>query len=66
MKNIFRIEKDKILGDIKNLSEHKEEENYYKSVRISNFWTITLNTKVTLIEIKHYQLKNFLIKLVHI
>ena len=30
----------KILGDIKNLSEHKkEEENYYKPVRKSNFWS---------------------------
>ena len=30
----------KILEDIKNLSEHKkEEENYYKPVRKSNFWS---------------------------
>ena len=30
----------KILEGIKNLSEHKkEEENYYKPVRKSNFWS---------------------------
>ena len=32
--------KDRILRDIKNLFEHeKEEENYYKPVRVSNFWS---------------------------
>ena len=32
--------KDRILRDIKNLSEHeKEEQNYYKPVRVSNFWS---------------------------
>ena len=25
--------------DIKNLSEHEQEENYYKLVRVSNFWS---------------------------
>ena len=31
--------KDGILRDIKNLFEHEEkEENYYKPVRVSNFW----------------------------
>ena len=29
-----------MLRDIKNLFEHeKEEENYYKPVRVSNFWS---------------------------
>ena len=28
--------KNRILKDIKNLFEHKE--NYYKSARVSNFW----------------------------
>ena len=51
--------------DNKNLFEHEEEKNYYKSVRVSNFWII-LNTKVTVIEIKHYQLKNILRRLGHI
>ena len=30
--------KDRILRDIKNLFEHKEEENNYKPVRVSTFW----------------------------
>ena len=43
-RNVFRIEKeakaikDRILRDIKNLFEH-EEENYYKLVRVTNFWS---------------------------
>ena len=44
MRRFFRLEnkktkaiKDRILRDIKNLFEHKEEENFYKSVRSSNF-----------------------------
>ena len=40
--------------------------NYYKSVRVIFGVRIILNTKVTMIEIKHYQLKNILIKLEHI
>ena len=31
--------KDKILRGIKNLFEHEEKENYYKLVRVSNFWS---------------------------
>ena len=44
IRNLFRQEKetkaikDRILRDIKNLFEHEEEENYYKPVRVSNFW----------------------------
>ena len=30
--------KDRILRDIKNFFEH-EEENYYKPVRVNNFWS---------------------------
>ena len=44
IKNLFRQEKktiaikDRILRDIKNIFDHeKEEENYYKPVRVSNF-----------------------------
>ena len=69
VRNPFRLEKeaevikDKILRDIENLFEHEEEENYYKPIIVSNFWvTIILNTKVTVIEIKNYQLKNILIE----
>ena len=44
-----------------------KKENYYEPVRVSSFWvTIMLSTKVMVIEIKHYQLKNVLIKLDHI
>ena len=69
--NLFRLEKeskaikDTLLIDIKNIFEHKEEEeNYYKPVHFGV--TIILITKITVIEVKHYQLKNILIKLDHI
>ena len=45
IRNLFRLEKetkaikDRILRDIKNLFEHEEEENYYKPVKVSNFWS---------------------------
>ena len=46
IRNLFRQAKetnaikDRILRDIKNLLEHEnEEENYYKPVRVSNFWS---------------------------
>ena len=55
----------KTLKDIKNHFEH-EEENYHKPLRVSNFGvSIILNMKVTTMKIKHYQLKNILIKLDH-
>ena len=44
IRNLFRLEKetkaikDRIFRDIKNIFEH-EEENYYKPVRVSNFWS---------------------------
>ena len=28
-----------ILRDIRNLFEHEEKKNYYKPVRVSNFWS---------------------------
>ena len=43
--NRFRLKKetkaikDRILRDIKNLFEDKDEENYHKPVRVSNFWS---------------------------
>ena len=44
-----------------------EEENYYKPVRVSNFWGNSyVEYEKKMIEIKHYQLKNTLIKLDHI
>ena len=46
IRNVFREEKetkaikDRILRYIKNIFEQKEEEgNYYKPVRVSNFWS---------------------------
>ena len=45
IRNLFRNEKDsnaikdKIRRGIKNLFKHKEKENYYKPVRVSNFWS---------------------------
>ena len=70
IRNFFRQEKEneaikyRILKDLKNLSEHEDEEvgNYYKPVRV----TVVLKRKVTVIKIKHYQLNNILIKLYHI
>ena len=44
MRNLFKPEeetiaiKDRILGDIKNIFQH-EEENYYKPIRVNNFWS---------------------------
>ena len=44
IRNLFRLQKetksikDRIIRDIRNLFEH-EEEDYYKSVRINNFWS---------------------------
>ena len=46
IRNLYRLEKeskaikDTLLTDIQNLFEHKEEEeNYYKPVRVSTFWS---------------------------
>ena len=45
IRSLFRLEKetkaikDRILIDIKNLFEHGEWKNYYKPVRVSNFWS---------------------------
>ena len=44
IRNLFKPEeetkaiKDKILGDIKNIFQH-EEENYYKPIGVNNFWS---------------------------
>ena len=45
IRNYFRLRrgnkviKDRMLRDIRNLFEHEDEENYYKAVRVSNFWS---------------------------
>ena len=56
---------NKAVRDIRNLFEH-EEENYYKPLRVGSFGVILiLIKKEMVIEIKHYKLKNILIKLDH-
>ena len=58
--------KDKIISDMRNLFK-LENENYYKIVTVDNMLvTIKQNMKAIVIEIKIYQLKNILIKLIHI
>ena len=55
--------KDRIITDIRNVFEY-EEEHYYNPVILGNFWSNNyINMKVTVIEIKYYQLKNILTKL---
>ena len=46
IRNLFRLKKEtkeiqnRILRDTKNLSEYeKKDENYYKLVRVNNFWS---------------------------
>ena len=48
--------KDIVIKNIKNVFEYeKEEENYYKPVRVNNFWSNNyMNTKVTVIRIKYF------------
>ena len=72
--NLFRLKKetkaikDRILENIKNLFKNeKQEVNYHKPEEQIIFGvTIILNMKVTMIEMKHYQLKNILIEVCHI
>ena len=74
IRNLYRLEKeskaikDTLLTDIQNLFEYKEEEeNYYKPVRVSTFWSNNnIDYEITVLEVKYYQLKNILIKLDHI
>ena len=39
IRKVFKAIKDIILTDIRNLFDNQEEENCYKSVRVSNFWS---------------------------
>ena len=51
----LKIEKKRIIRDIKNLFEDREEEYHYKPVRFGNFLvTVSSNMKVMVIEIKAY------------
>ena len=72
IRNLFRQEKeikpikDRILRDIKNLFEHEEEENFYKPVRVSNFWSNNFIEYESNDDRNKKQLNNILIKLDHI
>ena len=47
--------------------KHEEEENYFKPVRVNNFWSNNyIEYKSIGDKIEYYQLKNILIKLDHI
>ena len=60
LKKEIKVIKDMVLRNIKNLFEYEKEKNY-KPVRVNNFGTmIILNTKVTVIKIGYYRLKNIL------
>ena len=37
-KNSDRLIRDRIIRDIRTLFEQKEEKDYYKTKRVSNFW----------------------------
>ena len=59
IRNLFKREKetnvlkDRVLRDTKHLFEYEEQENYYESVRVSNFGvTVILNMTAIVIEIK--------------
>ena len=74
IRNLFRLKKEnkgikcRMIRDIRNLFEHEEEENYYKPIRVGNFWSnnyIEYKSKGDKRK-NHYQLKNILIKLDHI
>ena len=65
IRNLFRQEKETeaIKDRIFNFEcEHEEVGNYYKPARI----TVILKTKVAVIKIKHFKLKDVLIKLYYI
>ena len=55
-----------MIRDIRDLFD-QEKEDYYKPVRVGNFWSKSYieNMKAVGIEIKHYHLNNNLIKLDH-
>ena len=68
IRSLFRLKeeneaiKERVVRNIRNFFEY--EEDYYKLIRLGNFWSNNLlNMKVMNIEVKHYQLENILIKL---
>ena len=73
IRNLFRLKKeverikDLILRNIKNLLEYEnEEENYYKPVRVNNFWSNNyIEHKNNSDSNKILSVKDILIKLDH-
>ena len=73
MINLFRLKnenesiKERVISDIGNPFEH--EEDYYKSIRVGNFWSNIYtkygNSNYDFIKVFFDQLKNLLIKLDH-
>ena len=65
MRNIFRPKVwNRDIRDIRSLFKHKED--YYKPVRVDNFWSNNYTENESIDDKKkHYQLKNILIKLDH-
>ena len=68
IRSLFRLKeeneaiKERVVRNIRNFFEY--EEDYYNLIRLGNFWSNNiLNMKVMVIEVKHYQLENILIKL---
>ena len=40
IRHLYKLGKEtKVIKDIKNIFEHKEEENFYKPIKVSNFWS---------------------------
>ena len=45
IRNLFRLRKENeankniVIKDIRNLFEYEEEQNYYKPLRVGNFWS---------------------------
>ena len=68
LKKEIKAIKDIVLRNIKNLFEYeKEEENFYKPVRINNFWSNNyVEYKSNGYRNENYQLKNNFIKLDHV
>ena len=73
MINLFRLKnenesiKERVISDTGNPFEH--EEDYYKSIRVGNFWSNIYtkhgNSNYDFIKVFFNQLKNLLIKLDH-
>ena len=69
IRNLFKLRKELNYTAIKNVRNLFRQEKEIKAIKDKSVIfgvTIILNTKVTVIEVKHYQFRNILIKLDHI